>query len=167
MEHDFFDLELAQTAFLGKQLSDLLRLLDSQAGAVYRDSGIVVPVAVSSTLMALHAFEPLSMADVATILKHPHQTIAQHLGILDKFDLIEKRSDPNDRRRSEIILTKQGRAEADRLEICLSQIALAYKALYAEIGIDLSVVMLAAQEALTNAPLKARLSQIMTLDETL
>lgn len=164
MHPDFFDLPLAKRAFLGKALTELLNCLHAQAEVVYRDNGVIIPAVGSSTLLTLYRLGPLSLADIAAIVKHPHQTIAQHLARFAKLGLTRKTLDPNDRRRSEISLTDAGRDQSIRLETALGQIAEAYDEFYAELGCDVSALAVRARKLLADRPLQSRIIKSKPLE---
>lgn len=148
---------LDRTAFLGKAAQDLLHLSSEQVAVIYKRRGLVVPVEVSSTLLYLSQHEHVVLTDVSTALDIAHQLAAQRVAKLSKLELLEKRSDPGDRRRAYLQLTRAGLEQARILERCMVDMSVVYGRLFEEIGCDLAGKLNEAIDALKHRDLAARI----------
>ena len=162
----FVNSENTQKAFLGKHAQDLIIKTSDQVQIVYRERGLIIPVVVSSTLLSISRNKGASLADISKTLELPHQLVAQRAAKLLKLELIEKRADPNDKRRSEFRLTKTGAAQAKILELCMADTAQIYDDLYKEIGCDLPQMLRAAIDALDRKSLQTRFAEKFNPKET-
>ena len=152
----FINSESARKAYLGKHAQNLLLKSSDQVKDVYQQRGIVIPVAVSSTLECISRNKGVSLADISKTLNLPHQLVAQRISKLLKLNLAEKRSDPNDKRRSEYFLNSVGEDQACRLRTCMEDMSIIYEDMYKEIGCDLSQMLLSAIDALDRKSLAHR-----------
>ncbi len=155
---DFYDSAIVRKAYTAKKLLDLAFLIQSQVTKVYTRNGMVFPVSCSSTLLHLGRRGPASVTEVARALRHPHQTVAQHLGTLGRLGLIGKRTDPADRRRTEYFLTDFGTSQARLLDRYNVEAATVFQGLDADIGADLGDLLDSAMAALDARPMDARFS---------
>lgn len=162
----FVNTETIRKAYLGKHAQSWVIKSAEQIQKVYEQRGIVIPVAVSSTLHCICDNEGASLADIARHLDIPHQLVAQRIGKLTRFKLVKKCPDPNDKRRSEYFLTALGQEQAKRLMQCMDDAALIYSELFDEIGCDLAQVLLDAVKALERNPLDYRFARKFDDPET-
>jgi DNA-binding MarR family transcriptional regulator len=162
----FVNSESRRKAFLGKHAQDLVIKTSDQIKIVYQERGLVIPIVVSSTLLLIARNQGASLADISKALELPHQLVAQRVEKLLKLELIEKRADPDDKRRSEFRVTKSGTAQAKILEECMADTAQIYGDLYEEIGCDLPKVLLATLEALDRKSLQTRFAEKFKPKET-
>ncbi|MBL38719.1 MAG: hypothetical protein CMP07_09965 [Xanthomonadales bacterium] len=150
---------LNRDAFLGKAAQDLLYLSSEQVAVIYERRGLGIPVEVSSTLLYLARHKNAVLTDISGALDIPHQLAAQRIAKLQKLDLLVKRPDPDDRRRTHLQLTRTGREQARVLDRCMADMATVYKQLYEEIGCDLAKKLNQAIEALKKRDLAARFDE--------
>lgn len=164
IHRDFYDSAIVRKAYTAKKLLDLAFLIQSQVVKVYVRNGMVFPVACSSTLLHLSKSGPASVTEVARALRHPHQTVAQHLSTLSKLNVVEKRTDPADRRRTEYFLTDFGTIQASLLHRYNVDAAAVFEGLDADIGADLGDLLDKAMAALDARPMDDRFSPTFTGD---
>jgi DNA-binding MarR family transcriptional regulator len=165
MSHrDFYDSAIVRKAYTAKKLLDLAFLIQSQVTKVYARNGMVFPVSCSSTLLHLSKSRPASVTEVARSLRHPHQTVAQHLATLSKLHVIGKRTDAADRRRTEYYLTDFGTTQADLLHQYNVEAAAVFEGLDADIGADLGDLLDKAMRALDDRPMDDRFSPTFSGD---
>ena len=153
---DFYDSAVVRKAYTAKKLLDLAFLIQAQVTKVYARNGMVFPVSCSSTLLHLSKSGPASVTEVARALEHPHQTVAQHLATLSKLQVIEKRTDAADRRRTEYFLTEFGEAQASLLHQYNVEAAAVFEGLDTDIGADLGDLLDRAMAALNARPMDDR-----------
>ncbi len=99
-------------AHLLRRISD--ELVDAEK-PWYREADLVNPPRTASTLLALDQKGPLSITELATLLRQSHQLVQQWIKELRSCNLVLTSTDPADRRRSLVSLTKKGRREVRRL----------------------------------------------------
>jgi len=145
---DFYHDAIVRKAYTAKKLLDLAFLIQSQVAQIYVRKGMVFPVACSSTLLQLSKGGPASVTEVARVLQHPHQTVAQHLVTLDKLKIVDKRTDESDRRRTEYFLTEIGEIQASRLDQYNVEAADAFESLNKDLGVELGDILDVAMAAL-------------------
>jgi len=147
---------LNRDAYLGKQAQQLILESSAQVAEVYITRGIVITVECSSTLDTLYRHQPSSLSELARALNYPHQLIAQRLSKLVKLGLVTREADPEDGRRMLNRLTDKGVDQAQRLTLCMEDMAEVYRALYAEIECDLPAKLKAARDAMQTQTLVER-----------
>ena len=143
-------------AYLGKHAYQLMLETSEQMQVVYEARGLSFPIEVSSTLHFLLRNEGSSLAQVARGLRLQHQLVAQRVKKLEKLAFLERRADPDDARRMQLFLTERGREQAEELVACMEQTALIYRALFREIGCDLTDAIERALAAIRKNPLPLR-----------
>ena len=156
IHRDFYDTAIVRKAYTAKKLLDLAFLIQTQVTKVYVRKGMIFPVSCSSTLLHLSKDGPASVTEIARALKHPHQTVAQHLATLSKLGIIEKRSDIADRRRAEYVLTDLGVTQAGHLDQYNAEAASVFEGLDADIDADLGDLLDNAMTALDARPMDER-----------
>lgn len=162
---NFYDNETIQKAYTAKKLLDLAYLIAEQVPQVYSQKGMIFPAICSSTLMCLNKQGSGSVTEIAHILKHPHQTVAQHLKTLSKLGIIKKRADKNDKRRTEYSLTALGKEQAEYLDNYNLQAADVFKTLDEDIGVDLGAILDVGIKALRQRPMVDRFWELFDLEE--
>jgi len=161
----FYDSETIQKAYTPKKLLDLVHLIIEQVSPVYSQKGMIFPISCSSTLLNLGRNGPASVTEIAKILGHPHQTVAQHLNILTKLGLVRKHADRNDKRRSEYRLTKKGSDQADRLNHYNLGAAEVFQSLSDDVGVDMAQILDAAYGHLKRRTIADRFSALSSVKE--
>lgn len=146
-------------AFLANRLNRLSDTIATQGEALLRDAGLDLPSRAVSLMMLVGERGPLSAADAAALLEHPHQLVTQRTEVLIGLGLIERRDDPADGRRKMLTLSAAGAGQHARLLAVLSEAADAFAALSQEIGCDLSVMVGKAEDALQRVSLLDRMKQ--------
>ena len=161
-KQDNFKAELAASpAFTAKMALDFAMLVSRQAESVYQSMGISFPVTASSTVLYLTQVRAASLAEIARVLGHPHQLIAQRLKTLRKLELIESKPDRSDRRRTAHHLTKKGKTHGKRLQKYCSEADRIFSDLSDEIGVDLLSALRNAHATLQDLPLSRRFKSNM------
>lgn len=157
----FYDSEIVSKAYTAKKLLDLSYLIQAQVASVYDEKGMVFPVVCSSTLLFLKLHGPASVTEVAKALEHPHQTVAQHLNTLGRLDIVEKRRDKTDQRRSEFVLTEIGEDQSERLERYNIEAADVFTGLDKDIGADLGQLLEVGRTHLLDRSMSDRFSELL------
>jgi len=156
----FSNTEITRTAYLGKHAQNLIFRTLEQEAEFYEMRGIVFPVRASSTVEMIDRKPGISLSEIGRALGFPHQLVAQRIKILSEMSLIEKRADPEDRRRTGFFLTQIGKKQAKLLQSCVEDISQVYAELYEEIGCDLSAKLILAIRALEDHPIIQRLEDL-------
>jgi len=152
--------KITQAAYLGKHAQNLVFKTLEQESEIYEMRGIVFPVRASSTFEMIKRKPGISLSEIGRALGFPHQLVAQRIRILSEMSLIEKRADPEDRRRSGFFLTQSGKRQAKLLQSCVEDIFQVYADLNEEIGCDLADKLISAITALENRPIIQRMEEI-------
>lgn len=125
---------------------------------VYKSSGLIIPVEGSSTLQALRPGTRQALADLTRTLNQSHQLIAQRLGKLSRLGLIKRSSDPEDKRRSEYVLTDLGVEQWRLLDSVMRETVAINDQLFEEVGVDLTMALDKAISILGERGLDSRFS---------
>lgn len=138
-----------------RRLSDLM--VDGGTEWTNRNPA-VPPLRTHSTMFALEEKGQLSVTQLATLLRQSHPLALQWVGALEKRGLVERHSDPEDRRRTMLGLTAKGdsampaihhaRAVNEQVSRCLTQ----------ELGDDLWDSLRRAEALLRERPYIARMT---------
>ena len=163
---NFYDSDTIKKAYTAKKLLDLAYLITTQVTEVYVQKGMIFPVICSSTLLCLSTTGPASVTEIARVLHHPHQTVAQHLRTLIKLGIVEKRQDQTDKRRSEYHLTPVGLEQAQLLNNYNVQAADVFKSLDEDIEANLGKLLDAGVEALNKRTMAERFWELFDMVET-
>lgn len=156
----FYNSELIQKAYTAKKALDFSYLILKQVGTVYLDKGMVFPVIASSTLLYISEHEPVSLTEIAKVLEHPHQVIAQRTATLMKLNLLSKQADPNDKRRTEFSLTKLGKSQAALLHKYNIEAADVFQSIFDDAGVDIGAALDAGCDALHQRTMARRFSDL-------
>jgi DNA-binding MarR family transcriptional regulator len=123
--------------------------------------GFSAPPRSASTILLLHERGPLAITEIAQTLKLSHPLIIRLVAALSDQRLVREQEDPYDQRRRLIVLTPEGKRQAERL-IDLSRIAAdAYRTLGEEIGVDLLAMFERLEAAIANRSIEQRLNDRM------
>lgn len=105
-------------------LAHLLRRLADElvrGGALwYPEVGVTAPPRTTSTLIALDDRGPLGVTEIAVLLRQSHPLVIGWIKQLTELGFVSTQADPQDGRRSIIILTDKGRSEVQRLRKALT-----------------------------------------------
>ncbi len=145
-------------AFIANQLDQLAELIVAQGEALLLETGISIPPRAVSTLLLIGERGEISAADIAELLRQPHQVATQRITLLIDEGVIDRAPDPHDGRRKILKLTAKGRKQYQKLRSRLETAAQIFAALFDEIECDLSVTVRRAAEALTQRSLLERSS---------
>lgn len=140
----------------------LRRLADElvRGGAVwYPEAGVTAPPRTTSTLIALDDRGPLGVTEIAGMLRQSHPLVIDWIKQLTSLGLVESGSDPRDRRRSVIQLTKEGRTEVRRLRRALVIMEEASRNLMDEVSPNMIEALWRMDEALRCKPFADRLRE--------
>ena len=143
---------------LGKRADELSLLIERQIEPIFEQRDIIVPVRSCSLLLFLDHKGSASAADLARELGISHQLVLQKIPVLIKRKLIQRRDDPEDRRRRLFSLTSEGKRQVERLNEHSADIQRVYHELYAEAGVDLFEAMGNVIDALKSRDLLDRLN---------
>ncbi|MFV3129123.1 MarR family winged helix-turn-helix transcriptional regulator [Niveispirillum sp. KHB5.9] len=149
-EADFIQsLGPAFLAHLLRRVSDQLVEADQQWHA---EAGVLNPPRTSSTLLALDAKGPMSVTQLAGLLRQSHQLVMQWIDALRAAGLVETIRDPKDARRLIVSLTDAGRDQMPALRRTIAAVEQATQAMLAEIAPGLFENLWGLERALRNAP---------------
>lgn len=98
--------------------------------------GISAPQRTVSTLIALDEKGPLSVTELAELLRQSHPLMITWVRQLTALGFVAAKKDANDGRRTVLRLTRAGEAEIARLRKALQVVARAYSELIEECGSD-------------------------------
>jgi len=154
----FIDKHSLRDAFLGNLLERLVELIVHQGNAMLAATGVSFPSRAVSTILLIAERTMISAADIAKELGQPHQLVTQRIELLLKLGIIQRKEDPNDRRRKVLLLSKKGHAEFKLLQQSLSEANNALAELQQDIGTDLTSAAHAAISALKQRPILDRIS---------
>lgn len=96
------------------------------------EGGYVAPPRTHSTMQALHEHGPLSVTELALVLRQSHPLVITWIRQLRELGLVEAGSDPKDGRRTILSLTTAGEAEIEALKAARVLIERAFETLMAE-----------------------------------
>ncbi len=154
------DISVISSSFLGRRAEQLSTLIEHQFIPIFKNLGIVVPVRSCSLLHALAELEAASAADLANRLGQSHQLVLQKIPALTRLKLLDRQTDPDDKRRKLFRLTPAGEEQVALLTQHEALFEKAYADLNAEIGVDIYQVLGQAIEALQNRGLDERISEV-------
>ena len=147
--------ELGPT-FLGLQAHQLLSIIDFQGTDLLAVHGIDLPSRSVSTMMYLKNNKRVTVTGLAHFLGMSHQLVRHRLKDLKARNLVTEKRDPDDLRRTLVLLTKSGKALALRVERLNKEVEHVYLEMFKEIGVDLFAALIKAKQALTEKSLGAR-----------
>lgn len=116
-------------AHLLRRISD--RMV-ADAGAFEAGLGIAAPPRTASTMLLLRTRGAQSVTGIAAQLRQSHPLVISWIKQLRALGFVAPATDPDDRRRTLIVLTAAGEAEADRMAAMSAIIGDAYAAILAE-----------------------------------
>ena len=158
MAQQFLDTEAA-FALRARALVD--RLADQLTDAIV-DWDLKIIAKSMGIVQLLYSEGAKSQTEIAERLCYSQQLAAQRLAWLHENEFVVSERDPSDARRRLIQLTAAGKAEGKKLQSFLPLLAKAYDGLFEEIEVDLDAVVQAADRALEETPLKARIVRTKT-----
>lgn len=106
-------------AFLAHLLRRLADELVRAGASWYPEVDVTAPPRTTSTLIALDDRGPLGVTEIAALLGQSHPLVIGWIKQLTERGFVDTQSDPQDGRRSIIVLTDEGRAEVGRLREAL------------------------------------------------
>lgn len=149
-------------AFVANKLDRLAGMFVEQGDELLHDAGIAVPSRAVSLLLLVGEHSQLSAADISVTLEQPHQLVTQRIDVLVELGIVERKTDPADGRRKTLVLTGKGEAYYAKLQVILSEAAIAIDGLFREIECDLSDFAMKAMRALKRASLLDRIQSDLT-----
>jgi DNA-binding MarR family transcriptional regulator len=152
----FIQSHALRRAFLANLLEQLAAQIVSQGEALLEDAGVIVPARAVSTLLLLGERGEMSAADLARVLRQPHQLVTQRVELLIGLGVVARVADARDARRKALRLTAKGRRQRALLNRALTRADAAFAALFDEIGCDLAAKAVDAMAALDRSPLLGR-----------
>lgn len=156
----YLDTHPLHGAFVSNKFDHLTELIAAQGEDLLRDANIDIPSRAVTIILLIGEHGEISAADIANLLKQPHQLVTQRAELLIDLALIERRSDPHDGRRKILVLTAKGMDQFARLTTRMVQVADAFSALYDEIECDLVAMATLAIKALNRSPILDRINAI-------
>lgn len=148
------------TSYVGKRAEQLSGLIEHQVLPVFDEIGIIVPVRSCSLMIMLEELSIASAADLARRLEQSHQLILQKIPALERQKLLERKSDPADKRRKVFRLTPKGKKQVALLKQNACLFEQAYEALNQELGVDVFDVLGRAIAALQAKDLATRIDEL-------
>jgi DNA-binding MarR family transcriptional regulator len=84
----------------------------------------------------------------------------QRVNALEKLGLVERISQPEDRRSKKVVLTALGKSEVKQLEPFIKNMKVVFDELDTEVGVELMSVIRRTELSLLETPLRTRLQNI-------
>lgn len=119
--------------------------------------GLRAPPRTHSTVQALFERKQLTVTELATLLRQSHPLVITWIRQLQDLGLVNSRSDPGDKRRTILQLTKAGRAEAQRQRKARAVTERALRELMEETNADIFKEMWRIERACRQTPFIDRL----------
>lgn len=142
--------------FLARHLHRLRVVISEQSDAIFAQEDISVPSHCSSLIVFLHEHGEISVMKIANALGYSHQLVMQRIALLQMQNLVSKRRDPTDRRRSLISLNSTGQLEAKRVLTALPIIDAGIASVLSEVESRLQDELPYIREALLQRSLSER-----------
>lgn len=146
-------------AFLGLELYRLLQVIDEQGDEVLARRGLAAPSKAASLMLYLDQKGAASVSEVGQFLSMSHQLVALRVSALVDAGLLTKTQSIEDRRRSLLTLSAEGKKQASVLKSVSAETATAYRQIFKEIDQDLYTGLLRFRQQLESLPLHLRLAQ--------
>lgn len=152
--------------FLDSQAAFALRVknlhdrLSNQIDDALHEKGFSIQGKATGIVQLIYTKGPCSASYIAEQLGFSHQLTTQRLASLYRAGIAISQPDPDDRRRNQVLLTKLGDNEAEKLQLFLPQLNVAYSDLFEELEADLNTLICSASESLARKPLIERFSKI-------
>ncbi len=146
--------------FVAHRLRRLSEALVDDCGEWFSTVGISAPPKAASTLLLLRARGPLSVMEIATELRFSNPVVAGLVREMVRLGLAYREPAGRDRRRWPLVLTFEGRKEAERIAAATRMMSEAYAGLFDEAGFDLFAAVEALEAALGGVSLAERLAAI-------
>lgn len=153
----FENLNSAFLAHFCRRLSDLIT---TQGTEILREMRMTTPSTAVSTLIFLRKNRDVTAAVLADSFGVSHQMATQRVNALEKLGLVERSSQPEDRRSKQVVLTALGETEAEQLEPFIRNMKVVFDELDTEVGVELMSVIRRTELSLLETPLKTRLQNI-------
>ena len=118
--------------FLAHLLRRISDRMVADAGAFEAELGILAPPRTASTMLLLRLHGPQTVTGIADQLRQSHPLVISWIKQLRALGFVTRSTDPKDRRRTVVRLTKAGEEEADRMAAASPLIGKAYDAVMAE-----------------------------------
>ncbi|RNF84445.1 MarR family winged helix-turn-helix transcriptional regulator [Montanilutibacter psychrotolerans] len=130
----------------------------------YPAVGLKVAPRTASTLHLLRRHGPRSVTEIATAIRQSHPLVIGWIKQLEQQRMVKTRSDPDDRRRTVVSLTRAGEREADRMIELHDVFDAAYKKLAKDADADVLAALWRMEGALRSAPFVERLASAQSAE---
>lgn len=144
-------------AAFGMRVRHLLDTIELQISESLQLSGCKIPATTTGIVLLLFGTDDVSLADIAKRLKYSHQLATKRVGLLESEGYVRIESDPNDGRRRQVKLTKNGMRQGKKLVEYLGGLERAFNDVFDDIGMDALEVVLGVDAALSGQTLAARI----------
>jgi DNA-binding MarR family transcriptional regulator len=110
---------------LHEAMVDLFALMNrpQRDDTLIREAGISLDRALFPLLIGIERYGPIGVVDLADRVGRDHTTVSRQVTKLEGLGLIERKSNPSDRRVNEAIITPEGRTLTDALDAARVRIA--------------------------------------------
>ncbi|MEP2987887.1 MAG: hypothetical protein ABJN65_17890 [Parasphingorhabdus sp.] len=159
-KENYIDSHLLGGAFIANQLDRLANQISEQGELLLQDAGLEFPARTVSCVLLIGERGEISTADIASVLKQPHQLATQRVELLITSKIVERFVDPHDGRRKILRLTPSGADQFERLQESLAEAARAFAGLFEEIECDLPAITRRATEALERSSVLDRIKAL-------
>jgi DNA-binding MarR family transcriptional regulator len=130
----------------------------ASAGDAYMRQTGVTTVATSTAILAYVArHDSTAIADIAQALGYSHQAVAKAVESMEKSGLMQTATSKEDLRKKLVVLTRDGRRDAELVERVAQRAAAVFDEVFEEIGVDVFKALRAFEVALDRRPLVGRL----------
>lgn len=145
-------------AFFGLLATRLTDLIVEEGGRVAAQRGIETPPRCMSTMLTLLA-GPKGVSELARELGMSHVALIKIVRQLTELGFVEVGTDPQDRRRRPVTLTRAGDRAARDVERFVMRLRLVYHDLFEEIGVDAHAALLKMEAAFRSRSFYDRLDE--------
>jgi len=128
----------------------------------YEESGVKAPPRTHSTMLALRRHGPMSVTEVASLLRQSHPLVITWVRQLKALGFIATNLDPADGRRTVLSLTSAGTAEVQKHEEADRVVGRAFEHLMKEVDADVFDGLWRIEEACRQVSFHDRLIREMT-----
>ena len=130
----------------------------ASAGDAYMRQTGVATAATSTVILAYVArHDNTAIADIAQALGYSHQAVAKAVESMEKSGLMQTAASKEDLRKKLVVLTRDGRRDAELVERVAQRAAIVFTEVFDEIGVDLFRALRAFEDAIDRRPLVGRL----------
>lgn len=134
---DYISTHALSGGFIASQLRSLADLISEQGELLLQDAGLEFPARAVSSVLLIGERGEISTADIAKVLKQPHQLVTQRIDILITSGIVERFADAQDGRRKILRLTPRGKVQFELLQERLAKVSRVFADMFEHLQCDL------------------------------